>query len=200
MSESVWFKQVELGLVEELKKYVKYYDENGAKKPINRVMVRKPDEDFLDITGKDSDVELPCISIANTMSIPDRERLDSNSNLPVVVAYHGTTETVEDRAKPYKLYYQIDFWAGYEEDIDTMTLTWLASHPKFFDLAVVDNGGTPRKCYTTQNGIMQRSDSVVGSNRLFRATINYCIRVEIDENNRYNVNITKEIKSSISKM
>lgn len=200
MSESVWFKQVELGLVEELRKYVKYYDENGAKKPINRVMVRKPDEDFLDLTGKDSDVELPCISIANTMSVMDRERLDSNSNLPVVVAYHGTTATVEDRAKPYKLYYQIDFWAGYEEDIDTMTLTWLASHQKFFDLSVVDNGGTPRKCYTTQNGVMQRSDSVVGSNRLFRATINYCIRVEIDENNRYNVNITKEIKSSLSKM
>ena len=69
-----------------------------------------------------------------------------------------------------------------------------------FDLDVIDNGGTPRKCYTTQNGVMQRSDSVVGSNRLFRATINYCIRVEIDENNRYNVNITKEIKSSLSKM
>lgn len=200
MSESVWFKQVELGLVGELRKYVKYYDESGIKKPINRVMVRKPDEDFLDLTGEDSDVELPCISIANTMSLSDRERINSNSNFPVVVSYHGTTATVEDRAKPYKLYYQIDFWAEYEEDIDTMTLTWLASHSKFFNLSVVDNGGTPRKCYTTQKGAMQRSDSVVGSNRLFRATINYCIRVEIDENTRYNVNITKEIKSSISKM
>ena len=200
MSESVWFRQVEAGLVDEIRKYVRYYDESGNKLPVNRVMVRKPDDDFLDLTGKDKDIDLPCITIANTMSSYDKERIDSNSYIPVVIAYHGTTATVEDKAKPFKLYYQMDFWAEYEEDIDTMTLTWLANHHKFFDLDVVDNGGTPRKCYTTQNGVMQRTDSVVGSERLFRATIIYCIRVEIDENNRYNVNITKDIKSSLSKM
>lgn len=196
MSESVWLKQVEEGLMEDIRSCVRYTDDSGKSVNINRVMVRKPDEDFLDLTGKKKDIKLPCVSIANTMTLPDKNRTDSESKFPVIKSYHGKTATVEDRAKPFKLFYQIDFWAEYEDDIDQMTLSWMSKHDKWFNLDVKDNGGKDRTCFASMSGSMSRSDSVVGSNRLFRATIIYCIRVEIDENNSYNVNIPQDVQLS----
>lgn len=193
MSESVWLRQVEEGLMAEIRKYVKYTNDAGKRVPINRVMVRKPDQDFLDLTGKDKDIKLPCVSITHTMTSFDKKRVDSSSNFPVIVSRHGKSALVEDRAKPYRLFYQLDFWGEYADDIDQMTLSWLANHTRWFNLPVVDSGGTKRDCYATVSGTLTRADSVVGKERLFRATINYCIRVEIDENNRYNVNVAKEI-------
>ena len=199
MSSSVWLKQVEEGLMKEIRSCVKYINDEGESVEVNRVMVRKPEDDFLHLTGSDENIELPCVSISNYMTTHDKKRVTSESNTPVILSVKGSVAEVEDKAKPFKLYYQIDFWAEYADDISNMTMTWLAKHARWFNLEVVDSGGTKRDCYASINGNIMRSDQVVDNKRVFRAIINYCIRVEIDENNRYNTNIATDRVVSLAK-
>lgn len=199
MSSSVWLKQVEEGLMKEIRSCVRYVNDSGNRVEVNRVMVKKPEEDFLHLTGDDEDIELPCVTISNYMNMYDKKRVTSDNNTPVIISIHGNSAEVEDKAKPFRLYYQIDFWAEYADDIDQMTLSWLDKHSRWFNLEVVDNGGTERTCYASINGSIIRSDQSVKDKRLFRAIINYCIRVEIDENNRYNTAITTERKVAVAK-
>lgn len=199
MAESVWLKQVEEGLMAEIRTCVTYTDENGKKVPVNRVFVKKPEDEFLGLTGEDEDIDLPCVTISNYMDTFDKKRANSLTDSPIVVSMVSSKMAeVEERAKPYKLFYQMDFWAEYEDDVDKMTLTWLARHSRWFNLPVVDNGGTKRTCYAAQQGSILRSDQTVKEKRLFRAIINYCIRVEIDENIRYNKPAVESIGLSSS--
>lgn len=196
MSESVWLRQVEDGLVKEIKSTMTYRDDYGNKVPVPRVLVRKPDVDFIKDymdKNKTEEVVYPVVTISNTFSSPDKKRFLSSDNDHVVVSVTGNSAVVEDRAVPYKLHYQVDIYAEYQDDIDAMELSWMSKHRPHFMLKVVDNGGTPRECPISISGSVQRSDKVIEGKRLFRAIINYSIRVEIDENTRYNKNIVNDV-------
>lgn len=146
MTSNVWFEEVNIGLINEIKKTVRIKDQDGYLMELNEksVMVRKPEDEF-------KFEMFPCVSIYNKGYEFDSQRY---SPAPVVVSrdIDSKTAVVEQSAIPYNLNYQIDFWSQYQEDMDTMTRTWLSSHFKNFNLSVIDDGGTPRSCNCIPNG------------------------------------------------
>lgn len=187
MSASVWFEEVSIGLIQELKNTVRVKNEQGVlvALPDNAFTVRKPEEDFKFET-------FPCVSIFN---------LDYKHNplryypYPVVVGLDKENKVVnlEDHAVSFDLGYQIDFWAKYQTDIDSMTRTWFMKHFRQFNLPVVDDGGTERTCNVQAEGSVYRSDLVRDKERLFHAIAKYRIWVEIDDENSYNKPMVEEV-------
>lgn len=181
MSANVWFEEVNVGLMKEICKHVSIRDTSGKITPIpdSAVFVRKPEEDFK------SEV-FPCISIYNKTYEHDPIRYDP---VPVKLGVDQNTKKIEleETAVPFNLFYQIDFWARYQEDIDYMTRTWLLRHFRQFNLDVVDDGGTKRSCNCLQNGQIVKSDLVLNKERLFHSILNLEIWVELDGELRYNM-------------
>lgn len=187
MSASVWFEQVDTGLLEEIKNTVRVRNSKGVLVPLEdeSLIVRKPEEDFKIET-------FPCVSIYNLSSKFQPLRY---VNDPIVVSkdVEAKLATVEDSAIPYELLYQIDFWAEYQEDINQMTMSWLSKHFRQFNLKVTDSGGKERTCNCLRDGDLHKSDLVRGGERLFHSIISYRIWVEIDEETRYNVPIVGDV-------
>lgn len=183
MSANVWFEQVDIGLLNEIKNTVRVKNSKGVLVPLEdkALIVRKPEEDF-------KFEVFPCASIYNTNSKFDPVRYSPD---PTVVSRDTDTRIaiVEDTAIPYELFYQIDFWTQYQEDMNQMTMSWLARHFRQFNLTVTDDGGTVRSCNCLISGQPRKSDLVLNKERLFHTIISYRIWVELDNETRYNVPI-----------
>lgn len=190
MSASVWFEEVNIGLLKEIESYVRIKDQKGVliplPKPEKSIVVRKPEEDF-------KFEVFPCVSIYNKDYVyaPIRHCQPD----PVVVDYDRDNGNVvlEDKAVPFNLSYQIDFWARYQEDMDCMTRTWLMRHHHQFNLDVIDDGGTPRSVNVLAEGRIVKSDLVQNKERLFHSIANYTIWVEIDDETRYTVPMVRTV-------
>lgn len=198
MSANVWFEEVNSGLISEIHAHVKarnskdvlaplYYDIETPEK--NQIMVRKPEEDF-------KPEVFPCVSIYNKTYEHDWLRYDP---IPVKLGLNKNAKIIEmeETAVPFKLFYQIDFWARYQTDMDCMTRTWLLRHFRQFNLAVVDDGGVNRSCNVMQIGQVTKSDLVLNKERLFHSIANLEIWVELDDETRYNmpVVITHDVQA-----
>ena len=104
---------------------------------------------------------------------------------------------MEDSAVPFNLTYQIDFWSRYQEDMNNMTMLWLAKHFHQFNLTVIDDGGTERSSNCLMIGVPFKSDLVLNGERLFHTIISYQIWVELDSETRYNISMITERDFSI---
>lgn len=180
MSANVWFEEVNIGLLHEIRDSVKIKDMNGVLVSLDdkALVVRKPEEDF-------KFEVFPCISIYNLSNKFDSIRYNP---APVKISEDKENKIVvlEDPAIPFVLDYQIDFWSKYQIDMDYMTRTWLNKHFHQFNLKVVDDGGTDRTCNCITNGGIVKSDLVLNGERLFHSIIKLQIWVELDEKTRYN--------------
>lgn len=181
LSANVWFEEVNTGLVEEIKSTVKVKDAHGVLTALgdDNIVIRKPEEDFK--------IEVfPSVSIYNVTYKHDPLRYNPN---PVVVSTdkEKKTMTLEDPAVAFNLTYQLDFWAKYQTDMDSMTRTWLLKHFRQFNLKVIDDGGTERSCNCITKGSIVKSDLVQNGDRLFHSIVNLQIWVEIDDETRYNM-------------
>ena len=180
MSANVWFEEVNIGLLEEIKNTVRVKNSKGVLKALKdeALLIRKPEEDFkLEV--------FPCVSIYNLSYKHDPVRYNPS---PVIIEEDEENKVVvmEDPAVPFNLDYQIDFWAKYQEDMDCMTRTWLSKHFRQFNLKVVDDGGVERTCNCLIQGSVVKSDLVLNGERLFHSIIKYQIWVELDDETRYN--------------
>lgn len=180
LSANVWFEEVNTGLIEEIKSTVKVKDAHGVLTALgdDNIVIRKPEEDFK--------IEVfPSVSIYNVTYRHDPVRYNPN---PVVVSRdkENNTMLLEDPAVSFNLSYQLDFWAKYQTDMDSMTRTWLLKHFRQFNLKVIDDGGTERSCNCVTKGNVVKSDLVQNGNRLFHSIVNLQIWVEIDDETRYN--------------
>ena len=178
MSANVWFEEVDTGLIKEIKNTVEYKNSNGVLVPIENVIVRKPEEDF-------KIEKFPCVSIYNLDYKFDPMRYDAE---PVKVGEDIETKKaiMEESAVAFNLIYQLDFWAEYIDDMNTMTRTWLMKHFRSFNLNVIDDGGTKRSCNCYMSEKPKKSDLVLNKQRLYHTIISYCIWVELDNETRYN--------------
>ena len=178
MSANVWFEEVDTGLIKEIKNTVEYKNSNGVLVPIENVIVRKPEEDF-------KIEKFPCVSIYNLDYKFDPMRYDAE---PVKVGEDIETKKaiMEESAVAFNLIYQLDFWAEYIDDMNTMTRTWLMKHFRSFNLNVIDDGGTKRSCNCYMSEKPKKSDLVLNKQRLYNTIISYCIWVELDNETRYN--------------
>lgn len=181
MSANVWFEEVNIGLLKELKNTIKIKDYNGVLStlPDSAFIIRKPEEDFKLET-------FPCVSIYNL----DYKYTPIRYN-PAPIKMNEDKEKhvveFEESAVPFNLTYQIDFWSKYQTDMDYMTRTWLMRHFHQFNLTVIDDGGVERTCNCLIQGSVVKSDLMQGGERLFHSIIKYQIWVELDDETRYNV-------------
>ena len=180
MSANVWFEEVNIGLLEEIKNTVRIKNSKDVLNALKdeALLIRKPEEDFkLEV--------FPCVSIYNLSYKHDPVRYNPS---PVIIEEDEKNKVVvmEDSAVPFNLDYQIDFWAKYQEDMDCMTRTWLSKHFRQFNLKVVDDGGVERTCNCLIQGSVAKSDLVLNGERLFHSIIKYQIWVELDDETRYN--------------
>lgn len=180
MSANVWFEEVNTGLLDEIRNTVRIKNANGVLVPLkdNAIVIRKPEEDF-------KFEVFPCVSIYNLSYKHDPLRYNSE---PVKVGEDiaNRIAVLEDPAVPFNLEYQIDLWAKYQTDMDTMTRTWLQTHFRQFNLNVVDDGGVSRSCNCMMKGSVVKSDLVLEGERLFHSIIKLVIWVELDNETRYN--------------
>lgn len=180
MSANVWFEEVYTGLIKELQDTIRIKNRDGSFSPLpnNAFSVRKPEEEFKSET-------YPCVSLytRDYKFVPSRY----NPN-PVVVGkdYENNLVLLEDSATSYDISIQIDLWAKYQTDMDSMTRSWLTTHFHQFNLDVVDDGGTERSVNCLMKGNVTPSDLISGGERLFHSIINLQIWVELDAQNCYN--------------
>ena len=178
MSANVWFEEVNIGLLKELKDTIRIKNANGVLVALDdeALIVRKPEEDFkLEV--------FPCVSIYNLDNKHDRLRYNPE---PIRVGTVGNEAVLEDPAVPFNLTYQIDFWSQYQTDMDSMTKSWLKKHFRQFNLTVIDDGGVERSCNCLVIGGVVKSDLVLKGERLFHSIIKLQIWVELDDETRYN--------------
>lgn len=186
MSANVWSEEVERGLKQEILNTVFYLTDTGIKAPLTEdmVFVRDPEEDL-------REEQIPCVTITPLYNRFDARRYNPN---PVIMSRNDEENllTMQDSAVPFNLFYQIDFWSRYKEDINLMTSTWLRKHFRQFNLRVVDDGGTERSSNVIVNESLRESDLLKNQKRLFHSIISYVIWVELDDEVGYNVHMVAE--------
>lgn len=186
MSANVWSEEVERGLKQEILNTVFYLTDTGIKAPLTEdmVFVRDPEEDL-------REEQIPCVTITPLYNRFDARRYNPN---PVIMSRNDEENllTMQDSAVPFNLFYQIDFWSRYKEDINLMTSTWLRKHFRQFNLKVVDDGGTERSSNVIMNESLRESDLLKNQKRLFHSIISYVIWVELDDEVGYNVHMVAE--------
>ena len=172
LSESVWFEQVDTALVNFIKSKIVLTNDSGLRYAVPTT-VRKPDEDFK--------VErYPSITVYNTSSRFAEERYDRESKILERNA-ENIQVILEEPALPYDLFYNIDFWAKTQTEMNEMTRQWLSKVKKYFNLTVRDMSGVPRDCFVLQRGDLTKGDFISGYERTFHSIIVYRISVELDE-------------------
>lgn len=183
MADSVWYEQVNAGLLEELKRSLTIHNAKGLSmslpKPESAFSIRKPEEDFkFEI--------FPCVSIYNlsTQYNPIRH-LPLDVDVAMERDYENNQIVMEKQGVPFDLSYQIDFWSRYQTDMDDMLMSWLLTHYRQFNLPVITTEGTETDVNVLQVGEVVKSDLVLNKERLFHSIIKYSIWVEIDGGLRY---------------
>ena len=181
MSANVWFEEVNMGLIQEIKNTVRIRNTRGVLESLEdrAILIRKPEEDF-------KPEIFPCVSIYNVSYKHDPKRYN-DSRVKVGEDIDKNVVIMEDQAVPFNLAYQLDFWAKFQEDMDYMTKSWLTKHFRQFNLNVVDDGGVLRTCNCIMKGSVTKSDLVLEGERLFHSIIKLLIWVELDDETRYNM-------------
>ena len=181
MSSSVWYEQIDKGLIEFIQSIVVLPNSDGITVPVP-VRVRKADEDL-------KKEDYPMVTIYNLFT----SKRDEVRYYPfdVLRGYDPDTAkgTLEKTAVPYTLHYQIDFWSTLQRDMNAMLAKWEFLVSRDFNLPVVDSGGVSRTAHALQKGDMKKTDRLNGTERIFHSSITYRIWGELDENLRKECNI-----------
>lgn len=190
MNTTVWYEQIDTGLIKFIQSKVKLTNKQGNKVSVP-VRIMKPDEDFK--------VEnYPMVTITNLFT----SKRDEVRYYPFKVLRGIDLSTgkgnLEKTAVPYSVQYQIDFWSTTQRDMNSMLSQWCFNVSRDFILPVIDSGGNSRDTFGMQVGdTLKRQDNLKGTNRIFRSILTYKIRAEIDEedvNNLEQCDIVTEIE------
>ena len=174
MNSSVWYEQIDRGLLQFIPSIIRLKDSEGLEVPVP-VRIRKADEDF-------KVEDYPMVTITNLYT----SRRDEVRYYPfkVLRGYDKSTAkgNLELPAVPYSVFYQLDFWSTFQEDMNTMLSQWCFHVSRDFNLPVIDSGGTHRDAYALQIGdTLKRTDKLSGSDRVFCSSLTYRIWAELDE-------------------
>lgn len=165
MNATVWNEQIYAGFLNLLSQ-VKVRNAQSELEPVANITVGLPDKELNEDT-------LPAITIQNYDV--QRAIVNQMGKRPTYENYDTEKGTVEYTPQPKKfwLYYQIDFWAEYQEDIDNMMLTWEAVSPdKGGALSVLNFDGEEVTVSCSQIGITALNGTDTRG-RLLRRTISY---------------------------
>jgi hypothetical protein len=187
MAETVWYREVLKALGQEVPRYLTV---GGVSVPFS---VRTPEKEFK-IEVYPSVTATP---LYETLALK-RQRLE-------LVRVEGSEDTVsntvlyEEPALPFDLVIQLDFWARFQEDLDTMTTLWYARHYRHFNLDVVDSGGNSRSIFVVQSPIKRAhytekiSQDFDEFERTFQGSFTLKCWVEIDNNIQTTLPLAKQV-------
>lgn len=189
MSSSVWYDEVDRGLVALVKK-VLGKDITVAFSPNRKETLQDPKQPY-------KRPKYPYVRIVHITDKFDRKRY--NKDTVVVDVDKDTSQaTVGVSAKPYILTYQFEIVTDKLSDLNRLTRLWNFSVLDKHNLDVVDSGGTPRTCYMSRTIATEIIDSDQKDDQVFRNIQKYKIRVEIDEDITYKVPMATKISFSTS--
>ena len=185
MSANVWYPEIDTAFVKFIKEAIQFQSDSGESIPVS-VIVRKPDKDYVIDT-------YPCVSCYPMDSQYDLDRQDNTLTF-VSKDIEAKEIVLEKSAIPFKLMYQVDFYALSQTDLHYMTAQWL-SHVggRDFNLPVVDSGGVERTAFALQMGDLVRADFLSNTSRTFHAVLTYRVYAEVD----YNVRVTKPLITEV---
>lgn len=178
-SETVWFEEIDRGLINLLKK---------IKVPIRGVLssvyvdIKKSDEDFKIDT-------YPSISIyAQTYSI-DKARESTLREEIVEVDTERNIGKLEKAPIPYKFTYKISLWSKNQTQMNYMSrmLHSLVGH--FYNLEVHDVSGNPTTCYMELKNPISKGDILTDNSRILQQVFTYEIWTYINEHMQEDVNV-----------
>jgi hypothetical protein len=150
------------------------------------VLVREPDVDLTDYENK--------YPVATLTKLYVRDNVyRQGDGTPIVVENTDTTITTEEQAKPFELFYQIDFWTKNQKDMDEITMKWLINFDRDFVLTVKDLSGAERKCLALRKDQLKQND-FVGERPTYHTFTTYKISVSLDENVRKTYTKIQEVK------
>ena len=188
---SIWKEEVDTGLIDEIFNTVRVRNARGVLVPLSskekQVLIRKPEEDF-------KPEKYPCVSIYNTGDEFSKKRHNPN---PIKTFRKGKL-FLEDRAVPFDLTYNIDFWSEYQSDMNAMTREWLKHHFRQFNLKVSDDTGNEVYVNCLMTVSPKKSDLMVNGERLFHTIISYRIWVEIKDETQYNTDVATKVNIDVS--
>jgi hypothetical protein len=172
MGGSIWYTQVNRALKTLIPTIVKTYNKDEVLVSVS-ALVRTPDPEFKVET-------YPCVTI---YSYDEKFSQNRYTEGRVVTSINEGTlrATVEESAKPYSLFYQLDFWAKYQEDIDTMTMLWGSKFAKHNTIQITDSLGVIHTCYMKLVKIAKLDKVQNQDERIFQRVYSYEIWVELDE-------------------
>ncbi len=169
---SVWLAEIDNSLINTIKTIVKTMERvNGEIVPVPvDAFVRNPE-------GVVQIAKYPCVTIFNY-----DVRFAGNRFDPSLIRGQRADGriTLEQPALPYDLYYQVDFWAKYNEDINEMLRRWHGTIGKNHLLEVLDTEGNQRFSSMTRVD-SANADYAKGDQRIFHRVFSYKIWVELDE-------------------
>lgn len=170
---SVWLEEVEIALAKLIKANVESYDKDGKLIP-TKVVVLKPEKEVGSLT-------YPCVTLYNYDQKFDMDRYTEGTQIHSLDLTTGKA-IEEDNARPYNLYYQVEFWTEYLEDLNQMTRDWAERVVPFSTLECIDTKGNRRVCFMEQLKPIANLDNAKtnDSKRLFRRIYSYKISVELD--------------------
>jgi len=172
-NSTVWNEQICRGFLTALTANVKVRGSNNTLVPVTNIVVSKPELAF-------NFDRMPAVTIRNY----DVKRAVVNQMgvEPTYENYDTENGTVEYTNQPLKfwLYYQIDFWSEFQEDMDNMMLTWLKVMPDVGGKLTVldtDNVSQTVSCSLIGMAVLDSTDS---QQRLFRRALSYKVSGRID--------------------
>lgn len=180
MAGSVWLEEVDRALLGLIPTVVKYFDEEGEIQEVD-TFVRNPE-------GEYKVESYPSVTIFNYNQIFASYRYDHEEQVVDII---DGVAVIEKPALPYDLFYQIDFWSEYQEDINEMTRRWAGNVEERGVLEVVDTEGNTR--YSVMELIDYANiDHIDGDERIFHRAYSYRIWVELDERTATNKKVVLE--------
>ena len=176
MNGTVWYDQIDLGLINYIKSLLLLEDYEGELVPVP-VRVRKADEDF-------KKEDYPMVTIYN-LNISRRDEVRYYPfRVPRDLDIDRGKVNMERPAVPYSLMYQIDLWSTLQSDMNKMSALWEFEIGRDFNLPVQDSGGTLRYAHCLQKGdSFKKIDKLNDGNRVYCTSFTYRIWAEIDEEN-----------------
>lgn len=191
---TIWYESVDEGFVKEVLNSVKYINRDTGEPvsiPEDNIILVKPEEDF-------KEEVYPSVHITHLFDSHDKNRYNPNQ-LVVGRNYETNMAQMKDSPVPFSLFYQLDFYAKYQTDLNTMTSSWLKKHFRQFNLKVVDSDEDEITINVMVNENMKSLDFLEGYERIYRKTISYRIWVELDDEIIYNVPMVKDVSVKTNK-
>lgn len=179
-SESVWFEQVDRGIIDLVHKVL------GKNIPV----LFNPD------TKNGSKAytrpSYPYVKVTHIGESFDRTRYNEHDK---VINTNGEDKraTLSVSAKPYNLNYQFEIITNKMADKNRYSMLWSFNVQDRHNLDVLDISGTKRNCFMTKTISTTIEEDTQNDDKVYRNIYKYKIRVELDENITYEAPIVTKV-------